>query len=122
MIKGFIVGLALTIIIGQVPKLFGIEKGEGDFFEQAWDVLSGLGDTDALTLAVGVASLVVVLGLRRVAPGRPGSLVAVLLGIARRRSCSISTSTSSATSTAGCRRSGCPRTSTTARSRRAASP
>ena len=71
-IKGFIVGLALTIIIGQVPKLFGIEKAEGDFFEQAWGVLSGLGDTDTLTLAVGVASLVVVLGLKRVAPGRPG--------------------------------------------------
>jgi len=39
-IKGFIVGLALTIIIGQVPKLLGIEKGEGDFFEKAWDVLA----------------------------------------------------------------------------------
>ena len=60
-IKGFIVGLALTIIIGQVPKLFGIEKTEGDFFEQAWGVLTGLGDTDTLTLIVGVASLVVVL-------------------------------------------------------------
>jgi len=30
-IKGFIVGLALTIMIGQVPKLLGIEKGSGDF-------------------------------------------------------------------------------------------
>ena len=45
MIKGFIVGLALTIIIGQVPKLFGVEKGDGDFFEQLWDVLDELGDT-----------------------------------------------------------------------------
>ena len=35
-LKGFIIGLALTIIIGQVPKLFGIEKSDGDFFEQAW--------------------------------------------------------------------------------------
>jgi sulfate permease, SulP family len=81
-IKGFIVGLALTIIIGQVPKLFGISKGEGDFFEQAWHFLSHLGDTDALTLVVGAGSLAVVLGLRRVAPVVPGSLAAVLLGIA----------------------------------------
>jgi high affinity sulfate transporter 1 len=81
-IKGFIVGLALTIIIGQVPKLFGVEKGEGDFFEQAWHFLSHLGDTDALTLVVGLGSLAVVLGLRRVAPVVPGSLAAVLLGIA----------------------------------------
>ena len=28
-LKGFIVGLALTIIVGQVPKLLGISKGEG---------------------------------------------------------------------------------------------
>ena len=33
-LKGFIVGLALTIIVGQLPKLFGVPKGRGDFFEQ----------------------------------------------------------------------------------------
>jgi SulP family sulfate permease len=33
-IKGFIVGLALTIVIGQVPKLLGVERHGGDFFEQ----------------------------------------------------------------------------------------
>ena len=27
-LKGFIIGLALTIIVGQLPKLFGVEKGE----------------------------------------------------------------------------------------------
>jgi MFS superfamily sulfate permease-like transporter len=32
-LKGFIIGLALTIIVGQLPKLFGIEGGEGNFFE-----------------------------------------------------------------------------------------
>jgi high affinity sulfate transporter 1 len=80
-IKGFIVGLALVIIIGQVPGLLGIEKGSGDFFQKAWDVISGLGDTDLLTLAVGAASLVVVLGLRRFAPAVPGSLVVVALGV-----------------------------------------
>ena len=35
-LKGFIVGLALTIIIGQVPKLFGVAKSQGNFFEQTW--------------------------------------------------------------------------------------
>ena len=62
-LKGFIIGLALTIIIGQVPKLFGIEKADGDFFEQLWGVLANLGDTQARTLVVGLMSLVVVLGL-----------------------------------------------------------
>jgi high affinity sulfate transporter 1 len=81
-LKGFIVGLALTIIIGQVPKLFGIEGGEGDFFEKLWDVVSNLGDSDWRTLAVGLVSLALVLGLRRFAPVVPGSLVAVALGVA----------------------------------------
>jgi sulfate permease, SulP family len=81
-LKGFIVGLALTIIAGQLPKLFGVEGGEGDFFEQAWDFLGELGSTDALTLVVGAGSLALVLGLRRFAPAVPGSLAAVLLGIA----------------------------------------
>jgi MFS superfamily sulfate permease-like transporter len=81
-LKGFIIGLALTIIIGQVPKLFGIPKEEGDFFEQLWGVLTHLGDTHGTTLVVGATSLVLVLGLRRFAPGAPGSLVAVVFGVA----------------------------------------
>jgi sulfate permease, SulP family len=80
--KGFIIGLALTIIIGQVPKLFGVPKGEGDFFEQLWDFLGHIGDTQARTLIVGVLSLALVLLLRRFAPAVPASLVAVAFGIA----------------------------------------
>jgi SulP family sulfate permease len=81
-LKGFIIGLALTIIVGQIPKLFGIDSADGDFFEKAWSFLGDLGSTDLLTLVIGAGSLAVVLGLRRAAPAVPGSLVAVLLGIA----------------------------------------
>jgi high affinity sulfate transporter 1 len=80
-LKGFIIGLALTIVAGQLPKLFGVEGGEGDFFEKLWDLLTNLGDTHLLTLALGLVSLALVLGLRRLAPVVPGSLVAVLFGI-----------------------------------------
>jgi len=81
-LKGFIIGLALTIIIGQVPKLLGIDKGKGNFFEQLRHVLAHLGDASGLTVVVGVLSLAVVLGLRRWLPTVPGSLVAVILGVA----------------------------------------
>jgi high affinity sulfate transporter 1 len=80
-LKGFIIGLALTIVIGQVPKLFGIEKEEGDFFEQLWGVITHLGDTHGRTLIVGLLSLAIVLGLRRFMPAVPGSLVAVVFGV-----------------------------------------
>jgi len=80
-LKGFILGMALTIIVGQVPKLLGVGKGEGNFFEQAWHVLANLGETNLWTLGVGAVCLAVVLGLRRWLPLVPGSLVAVAIGI-----------------------------------------
>src|SRR5271155_3534288 len=67
-LKGFIVGLALTIIVGQLPALFGVEKGSGDFFQKLWDLISKLDQTQGLTLLVGLASLALILVLRRVAP------------------------------------------------------
>jgi len=81
-LKGFIIGLALTIVAGQLPDLFGVEGSGGDFFERVRGLLADLGQTSLTTLAVGLASLALVQGLRRLAPAVPGSLVAVLLGIA----------------------------------------
>jgi sulfate permease, SulP family len=80
-LKGFIIGLALTIMVGQLPDLFGVKQGSGDFFEKLGNVIRQLGDTHVLTLVIGLASLAIVLGLRRFAPRAPGSLVAVLFGI-----------------------------------------
>ena len=80
-LKGFIVGLALTIVIGQVPKLAGLEGGSGDFFEKLWDLIGELGETDVTTLAVGLLSLAEVMGGKRFMPAVPWSLVAVALGV-----------------------------------------
>jgi sulfate permease, SulP family len=80
-LKGFIIGLALTIIIGQVPALLGIDKGGGSFFEKTADVVRHLPDLDALTTVVGVGSLLLLLALRRWLAAVPGSLVVALLGI-----------------------------------------
>ena len=80
-LKGFIIGLALMIMIGQLPKLFGVPKGHGNFFEQLWHLLGELDETHWLTLLVGLVSLALILGLKRVAPRVPGSLVAVVFGI-----------------------------------------
>ncbi|WP_155372688.1 SulP family inorganic anion transporter [Catellatospora vulcania] len=80
-LKGFIVGLALTIIAGQLPKLFGVPKGEGNFFAQLWHFLTHLGQTNPWTLAIGAVCLAVVIGLKELKPVVPGSLVAVALGI-----------------------------------------
>lgn len=80
-LKGFIVGLALTIIVGQLPALIGVKKGSGNFFGQAWDLLTRLGQVQWVTAVVGLGSLAVVLVLRRLAPVVPAPLVAVTAGI-----------------------------------------
>jgi high affinity sulfate transporter 1 len=80
-LKGFIIGLALTIIVGQLPKLFGVEKGEGNFFEKLWDLVTRLDETHVRTLAIGLLSLALVLGLKRWLPVVPASLVAVAFGV-----------------------------------------
>ena len=80
-LKGFIVGLALTVIVGQVPKLFGIEQATVTSSSELWDFLTNIDQTDGLTLIVGIGSLAVLFGVPRVAPAIPGTLVAVVLGI-----------------------------------------
>ena len=80
-LKGFIIGLALTIIIGQVPKLIGEPGVDGDFFEQLVGVFAHLGELNIPTAILGLLSLALVLGLREVAPRVPAALVAVAIGI-----------------------------------------
>ncbi len=43
---GFLFGLGLTIMIGQLPSVLGIPAGEGNFFPRLWDLLGDLGDVD----------------------------------------------------------------------------
>jgi high affinity sulfate transporter 1 len=81
-LKGFIIGLALTIIAGQLPGLFGIPSVSGDFFEKMAGVIRELGQTHLPTLLTGLASLAIVLVLKELAPVLPGSLIAVAISIA----------------------------------------
>jgi high affinity sulfate transporter 1 len=81
-LKGFIIGVSMTIIVGQVPKLLGVEKGAGEFFEQLWELIGQIGSFSATTFAVGGLSLAVVLSLKRLAPKVPASLVVVIGAIA----------------------------------------
>jgi sulfate permease, SulP family len=80
-VEGFVFGLAIFVTVKQLPKLFGIEGGDGDTVRQLAHVLRHLGDTNGTTLAVGAAALVLLFGLELLAPKVPGGLVALVLGI-----------------------------------------
>jgi high affinity sulfate transporter 1 len=78
---GFVTGLALVISIKQVPKILGIEAGEGDFWERLWDILVHLGDVHGTTLLIGLLTIAVMVAVERVAHRLPAALVALVLGI-----------------------------------------
>ena len=80
-LKGFVVGLALTIVMGQLPHLLGLDKGPGGFFAQAGQLLQDLDQAPALPAVVGLSSLLGLLALRRWLPVLPASLVTALAGI-----------------------------------------
>ena len=81
-LTGFVIGLALVIAIGQVPKLLGIEIAGGNFFEELWEIITSLDETHVATLAVGAGSLVLMLALNRFVPKAPSALITVGLAIA----------------------------------------
>src|SRR6478672_1156157 len=80
-LKGFIIGLALTIVAGQLPKLFGVERVDGAFFEKLWGLSTELGETNGWAVVVGAGSLVLLLLLRRFVPLVPSAMVVVLFGV-----------------------------------------
>ena len=80
-VTGFIFGIALTIIIGQLPKIFGIPGGSGTFFEQLAQLIGNLGLTNPWTLAIGLGAIALILLIRRTWPVIPGALVALVAGI-----------------------------------------
>ena len=78
---GFLFGLGLTIAAGQLPKLFGVEGGSGQFFERIWDFAGDLGHAHGLTIAVGAVSVALLVAGRRFAPAVPATLVVLALTI-----------------------------------------
>jgi len=80
-LTGYLNGIAISIIVGQLGRLFGFPVQSGGFFAVVADFVSKLGQTHWLTLAIGVGIFVLMRVLKRVAPRVPGPLVAVGLGI-----------------------------------------
>ncbi|MFC8515230.1 SulP family inorganic anion transporter [Streptomyces sp. NPDC057257] len=81
---GYMNGLALTILIGQLPKLFGFKTDADGLIAEFRAFVRGLADGKAVpaAVAVGVAGIVLILVLQRWLPKVPAVLVMVVLAIA----------------------------------------
>jgi high affinity sulfate transporter 1 len=75
---GYMNGLGVTIIVGQLPKLFGFSTSADSFLKEVRVFFEGLDKTNTTTLAVGVSVLVLLLVLPRVTRRLPAILVGVV--------------------------------------------
>ncbi len=80
-LTGFLNGIALIIIVGQLPKLLGYTSEAGDFFPKLIEVLQRLDRTDLATVILGLGLLALLLLVRRFLPKVPAALVVVIAGI-----------------------------------------
>jgi high affinity sulfate transporter 1 len=80
-VTGFLFGAAIDVVIGELPKITGTDVTGSNSFQELRSWLGSLGDTNTATVVVGVVALVVVFGLRSVAPNVPGALVLVVGGL-----------------------------------------
>ena len=76
---GFITGMSIQIIVGQLGKLFGVEVDGDNTFSKLWSAVSQIGDWNATATAIGVGSLLMIFALVRFLPKVPAALTAVVL-------------------------------------------
>jgi high affinity sulfate transporter 1 len=81
---GYMNGLAVTILVGQLPKLFGFKVSGDGLIAEFTGFVEGLAKGEAIgaAAAVGVAGIIVILVLQHWLPKVPAVLVMVVLSIA----------------------------------------
>lgn len=81
-LDGFVVGVAISIVVGQLDKLLGFQSESVDFVPEILQLGREIGMTHPATLAVGLVSLALLSLFHRVTPKLPASLLVLFLAIA----------------------------------------
>ncbi|GLU88273.1 MULTISPECIES: SulP family inorganic anion transporter [Agromyces] len=77
---GFVGGLALDILVSQIAKMLGVKiDSGGEFVDKVAGLVTGLGTTNLISLAISVLSVVVLLAGKRFLPAVPWALVVLVV-------------------------------------------
>ena len=76
-LTGFKAGIGLVILLDQLPKLLGIHIHKEYFFRDALSIVQHLPDTSLPTFAMALATMLLLIGIERLAPKIPAPLIAV---------------------------------------------
>jgi SulP family sulfate permease len=78
---GFKAGIALVIVLDQLPKLLGIHIPKGTSVQNLLSVVRGIPETSMPTLAVGLTMIALLFTMEHFLPRAPAPLIAVAAGI-----------------------------------------
>ena len=77
---GFLAGVAVVIVIHQLPHLLGLPPVGGSNLHRLTTTLGHLADANGATAAIGLGTFALALGLARIDRRIPGALVALVAG------------------------------------------
>ena len=80
-VTGFVAGLVVLIVVGEIPALAGLATPTGGILERIAVLVRDFGAFHGLTMVVGLTSLAVLFGGSRLAPRVPWSLIVLVGGI-----------------------------------------
>ena len=80
-VTGFVFGLVLLIILGEIPSLLGMPPVSGDVFTRVWQILTQVDDIKPLTAVIGIAALTILFLGARFAPRIPWGLLVLIVAI-----------------------------------------
>ncbi|MBK8983665.1 MAG: sulfate permease [Ignavibacteria bacterium] len=80
-LTGYLNGLAISIIAGQLGKFFGFSLDSAGFFRMMIDFFSKINDTHILTFAVGISAFIFLRIFKKYFKRIPAPLIAVIISI-----------------------------------------
>ena len=80
LLSGFMTGLAITILVGQLPRLLGISVDADATIPKLIETIQELGDTEPWSLVLGGTTLVFALVIGRLQPRLPAAVLLLLIG------------------------------------------
>ena len=76
---GFILGMAIQIIVGQLDKIAGVDAVGDSTVQELWSLLSQFGSWNWTTMLIGIGALLLIFAIERFIPKLPAALTAVAL-------------------------------------------
>ena len=74
---GFLAGISVHIVIGELPALLGLPAEQGPLLARLLHIAARIGEANPYPLAIGLGVLAVTLGAARISPRLPGPLIAL---------------------------------------------